>query len=184
MLKHPKSHEVVCLANGYSFLEGPRWKRNRLYVSDFYTRQVISVDDSGACERVCTVPGQPSGLGFAPDGALLIVSMQDRRLLRLESGSLSEVADLRAVAPFMCNDMLVDAKGRAYVGNFGWDSERDPTLHSTCLALVHPDGTVAVAAQDLIFPNGIVQSPDGRTLLVAETFAARVSAFDVALDGT
>jgi sugar lactone lactonase YvrE len=176
--------EVTRVAGGFSFLEGPRWHRERLYVSDFYTHRVLAFDAAGQMRTVCTVPGQPSGLGFLPDGTLLVVSMTDRRLMRLDGDSLSEVADLSSLAPFWCNDMLVDNVGRAYVGNFGWDTLNQQRIAPTCLILVRPDGRVETAANGLVFPNGVVLADSGRTLLVAETFAARISAFDVAADGT
>jgi len=170
------------LLGDLTFPEGPRWHDGRLYVSDFYDHRVLALAPDAAAEVVCEVPGQPSGLGFAPDGALLVVSMTDRRLLRREpDGTLREVADLSAHAPFHCNDMCVDAAGRAYVGNFGSDPAREP-FAPTALLRVDPDGAVAVAAPDLLFPNGAVIAPGG-TLLVAETFAFRISAFDVDAEG-
>jgi sugar lactone lactonase YvrE len=116
---------------------------------------------------------------------LLIVSMAERRLLRLdEGGELVTVADLSPFAPWLCNDMAVDDAGRAYVGHFGWDDTSDPHIVPASLLRVDPDGSVTVAADDLVFPNGVVISPDGATLLVAETFASRVTAFDRRPDGT
>jgi sugar lactone lactonase YvrE len=178
------ARELELVADGFSFLEGPRWHDGRLYVSDFYTHRVLAFDESGTYETLCEVPGRPSGLGFAPDGSLLIVSMMDRKLLRLANGELSTVAELGSLAPWHCNDLLVDAAGRAYVGNFGWDGEADPTVQPTVLLRVDPDGSVHVAADDIVFPNGAALFPDGRTMLLSETFASRVSAFDVADDGT
>lgn len=176
--------EVRCIASGFSFLESPRWYSGNFYVSDFYTHRVMSFDERGQMRLVCVVPQQPSGLGFAPDGSLMVVSMKDCRLLRLSNEKLEEVANLSALAPFWCNDMLVDTRGRAYIGNFGWDSRDDPKIRPTRLILVRPDSTVTVVAEDLVFPNGVVLTPDGKTMLVAETFAARISAFDVAADGS
>jgi sugar lactone lactonase YvrE len=175
--------DVTVLADGLSFLEGPRWHDGRLYVSDFYTHRVLSLDGDGALEPVCTVPGQPSGLGFDARGRLLVVSMVDRRLLRLEGDVLHEVADLGGLAPFHCKDMVVDADGAAYVGNFGWDEVARPGITPTALIRVDPDGTPTVAARELVFPNGMAITPDGGTLLVAETFAGRITAFDIGEDG-
>jgi sugar lactone lactonase YvrE len=172
-------NELTLIAEGFSFLEGPRWRDGRLYVSDFYTKRVLAFDHEGRMEVLCTVPGQPSGLGFTPDGSLLVVSMLDRRVLRLAGSRLEEFADLSALAPSSCNDMLVDDAGGAYVGNFGWDSTVDPTVQSTCLIRIDPDGTARVAVEGLVFPNGAVLTPDGRTLIISETFASRISAFDV-----
>jgi len=172
------------LAQGFSFLEGPRWHEGRLYVSDFYTHRVLAFNENGSFETLCNVPGQPSGLGFLPDGSLLVVSMLDRRLLRLEGDALIQVADLSSLASWPCNDMVVDKAGRSYVGNFGFDDGADEGMEATDLICVQPDGTAAVAASDLLFPNGIVITPGADRMMVAETFAGRISAFDVAADGT
>jgi len=112
-----------------------------------------------------------------------VVSMQDRRLLRLDPSGLALVADLSPFASFHCNDMVVDAQGRAYVGNFGFDLHGKAPVAPANLVLVHPDGRAEVAAKDLLFPNGTVITPDGRTLIVGESYGARLTAFDVAGDG-
>jgi sugar lactone lactonase YvrE len=176
--------EVTVLGEGFSFLEGPRWHGDRLYVSDFYTHRVLAFDEAGRYQTVCEVPGRPSGLGFARDGSLLVVSMVDRRLMKLVDGELVEVADLSHLATWHCNDMLVDAQGRAYIGNFGWDADSEPPVVPSNLIRVDPDGRAHVAATGLVFPNGVVLTPDGRTLIVAETFASRIAAFDVDEDGS
>ena len=129
------------------------------------------------------VPQRPSGLGWTPDGALLVVSMLDRRLLRVENGTTRVHADLSAVATGPCNDMVVDGRGRAYVGNFGYDRHKGEPPRTTCLVRVDPDGRVTRAAEDFFFPNGTVITPDGRTLIIGETQAHRLTAFDVAPDG-
>jgi sugar lactone lactonase YvrE len=167
-----------------AFPEAPRWHDGALWFSDFYALRVQRVGMDGRRETVVTVPGQPSGLGWLPDGRLLVVSMTDRRLLRLDGDGLTEVADLSRLAPFHCNDMVVDAKGRAYVGNFGFDIAARETPRPTGLILVKPDGRARVVAQDLHFPNGAVISPDGRTLIVGESYASRLTAFDIAEDGS
>ncbi len=176
-------HEPRLVADGFSFLEGPRWHDGRLYVSDFYTHRVLAFDPRGQVETVCTVLKQPSGLGFLPDGSLLVISMLDRRLLHLDGGRLVEVVDLTPLAPWHCNDMVVDAAGRAYVGNFGFDDSADGKMQVTNLICVDTDGSTRIAASDLLFPNGMVITPEGRQMLVAETFAARISAFDIGQDG-
>ncbi len=189
--------EARLLTDGLYFGEGPRWRDGWLYFSDMYAHAVKRVDVAGTVESVVEVPNQPSGLGWLPDGRLLVVSMRDRRLLRLEpDGRLVEHADLSGIATFHCNDMVVDAQGRAYVGNFAFDLDAflhehgpaaamsDPGPPSAKLARVDPDGSVHVAAQDLRFPNGTVITPDGRTLIIAETLGLRLSAFDIASDGT
>lgn len=167
-----------------AFPEAPRWHDGALWFSDFHTQRVQRVDMKGRCETVASVPGQPSGLGWLPDGRMLVVSMTDRRLLRLEGNVLVEVADLSKLAPFHCNDMVVDAKGRAYIGNFGFDFAGRQAPRSTGLILVLPDGQARVVAQDLHFPNGAVITPDGRTLIIGETYASRLTAFDIADDGS
>jgi sugar lactone lactonase YvrE len=143
----------------------------------------MSVD--GTAETIVAVPEQPSGLGWLPDGRLLVVSMIDRRLLRLEAdGTLVLHADLADLAPGACNDMVVDATGRAYVGNFGFDMYAGAKAHRTCVIAVEPDGRSRVVADGLGFPNGSVITADGSTLLVGESMASRISAFDIAADGS
>ena len=169
---------------GHSFLESPRWHDGALYASDFYTHEVLRWLPDTTYEVLCEVPGCPSGLGWGPQGELLVVSMTDRRLLRLErTGALTEVANLWDHAPWHLNDMVVDPEGRAYIGNFGWDDETDDAICPTVLLRVDPTGEIAVAAEELVNPNGMALTPDGRTLLVSETFAARITAFDRSLDG-
>lgn len=174
------SRSLELVADGRSFLEGPRWHRGALFVSDFYTHEVLRFDEKGR-HVVCEVAGQPSGLGFTPDGRLLVVSMLDRRLLRLDGDGLTEVASFAELAPGPANDMVVDAVGRAYIGNFGSPLGSDIAL--TSLIRVDPDGTARAVASELGFPNGAVVTPDGRSLLLAETFVGRISAFDVDAEG-
>jgi sugar lactone lactonase YvrE len=172
------------LTDGLLFPEGPRWHDGKLFFSDMHDRKVKTVDLSGRTGVVCEVPNRPSGLGWLPDGRMLVVSMTDRKLLRLENGSLKEHADLSGLAPYDCNDMVVDAKGRAYVGNFGFDLHKREKPRSTNLLMASPDGEVRVVAENLMFPNGTVITPDGKTLIVGESFGARLSAFDIAPDGS
>lgn len=166
-----------------TYLEGPRWHDGELFVSDFYDARVIAVDGAGASRTVVEVPAQPSGLGWTPAGDLLVVSMKDRRLLRWDGTALSEVADLSAHAPSDLNELLVDGAGRAYVGNLGSDMLRGEPLRSTVLLRVDPHpserASVSVVAEDLLVPNGMALSPDGRTLTLVETFGFRVLQFDV-----
>lgn len=127
------------------------------------------------------MPQQPSGLGFLPDGRMLIVSMRDRKVLRREvNGTLVEHADLSRLAPWHLNDMLVDHNGRAWVGNFGFDLMGGASAVTTVLICVEPDGTIKVVADRLGFPIGMALTPDGRTLIVAESTMNRLSAFEVA----
>lgn len=180
----PATLELTPFLAHLAFPESPRWHDGALWFSDFHTHRVQRVDMTGHCETVVTVPGQPSGLGWLPDGTLLLVSMTDRRLLRLDGTVLTQVADMSALAPFHCNDMVVDARGRAYVGNFGFDFVARQSPRPTGLILVQPDGQARVVADDLHFPNGAVITPDGRTLIIGESYAARLTAFDIADDGS
>ncbi|KAH8897998.1 putative lactone hydrolase [Thozetella sp. PMI_491] len=176
--------EIKTIVTNISYGEGPRWHDGRLWFADFYTHQVLSVREDGGDLRVeAVVPEQPSGLGWLPDGRLLVISMRDAKILRREpSGALETHADLSAHVGGLLNDMLVDPAGRAYVGNFGFDLMHGAPLAPTALLLVQPDGHVLVAtAPDLWFPNGTVLTPDGKTLLVAESFGNRISAFGVDL---
>lgn len=173
------------LLGDVAFGEGPRWRDGRLFFSDMHAQRVVAVGLDGVAEEICRVPADPSGLGWLPDGRLLVVSMRDRRLLRLESdGSLVEVADLSSLASYHCNDMVVDRQGRAYVGHFGWDLHGGGSPRPAELILVTPEGEACVVADDLAFPNGTVITDDGRTLVVAESMGQRLTAFDVAPDGS
>ncbi|HZT88420.1 MAG TPA: SMP-30/gluconolactonase/LRE family protein [Stellaceae bacterium] len=176
--------ELTVLLDGLAFGEGPRWRDGELFFSDMHAHKIMALDLCGAVRDVATVPGQPSGLGWLPDGRLLAVSMMDRRIVRLEAdGALPVHAELGALATGPCNDMVVDALGRAYVGNMGFDPYANETPRTADLILVRPDGSAAVAARDLAFPNGAAISPDGATLIVAETGANRLTAFTIARDG-
>jgi sugar lactone lactonase YvrE len=179
------SRELSTIVTGMSYLEGPRWHDQRIWFSDFYTCRVHSAAEDGSDLRTeAEVPGQPSGLGWLPDGRLLIVSMRDGRLLRRETdGTLACHADVSGYISGHLNDMVVDARGRVFVGEFGFDLMSGADLAPAGLLRVDPDGTVTQVAGDLWFPNGSVITPDG-TLLVDETFGNRVSAFDIAEDGT
>ncbi len=175
--------QTKILLEDLTFPEGPRWHEGRLWFSDFYALEVIAVDMAGQRETIVKVPGQPSGLGWTPDGRLLVVSMTDRRLLRLDPDGLVEVANLSALANYHCNDMVVDGDGGAYVGNFGFNSHDGSEFKAADLIRVDPDGGVSVAAESLAFPNGSVITPDGGTLIVGETRGNILSAWDRAPDG-
>lgn len=176
--------ETTVLLDGLVFGESPRWHDGKLWFSDMHAHRVMTVDLKGKAETVIEVPGQPSGLGWLPDGRLLVVSMTDRRLLRLDPDGLAEVADLRELASYHCNDMVVDRLGRAYIGNFGFDLIVQQPFTPAEIVLVTPDGDARVVADDLAFPNGTVITPDGHTLIVAETYGACLTAFQIEPDGS
>lgn len=182
------------LAEGLHFGEGPRWHDGRLWLSDFYVHAVKSVSLAGDLRTEFEIDDQPSGLGWMPDGSMLIVSMVKRQLLRRAvDGTIGVHADLGHIATFHCNDMVVDSRGGAYVGNFGFDLDAEMAArgvqsvladHPTAkLAYVAPDGTTRVAADDMHFPNGPVITPDGKTLILGETLGAVLTAFDIGPEG-
>lgn len=183
------------IADNLGFPEAPRWHSNRLWFSDFYDREVKSVSPSGDIRVELKIEDQPSGLGWRPDGSLLVVSMKRRLVLSHRgNGQTQRWADLNHIATFHCNDMIVDDKGGAYVGNFGFDldaalaargPERVFADHATAkLAYISPDGNARVVAEDLHFPNGAVITPDDKTLIIAETLAGALTAFDIEADGS
>ncbi len=166
------------------FPEGPRWHDGKLWFSDMQGLHVMSVNPTGKSEKIIEVEGSPSGLGWLPDGRLQVVSMLDRRLLRLDAGELIEVADLGHLASFHCNDMVMDHQGQAYVGNFGFDFAANEPVKPAEIIMVTPEGDARIVAEDLLFPNGTVITPDGQTLIVAETFGHRLTAFDIEGNGS
>lgn len=183
------------LTEGLYFGEGPRWREGRLWFSDFYAHAVMSVSLAGDLRTEFTIDDQPSGLGWMPDGSMLIVSMTKRLVLkRSPAGQMSVHADLSSLATYHCNDMVVDAAGRAYVGNFGFNLDAELESRGTesviadhpmaKLACISPEGVVSIAAIDMNFPNGAVITPDGKTLIVGETLAGALTAFDIGPDGT
>jgi sugar lactone lactonase YvrE len=156
-----------------------------LYASDFLAAAVFRWAGDEKPAKVLDVPAQPSGLGWDPDGNMLVVSMGDRRLLRYDGTSVTEVADLSSFTPHHLNDMVIDRAGRAYIGNVGWEMSPSTTdITTTDLFRVDPDGSVTVVAGDLVCPNGMAITADGTTLLVNETFAARITAFEIGSDGS
>jgi sugar lactone lactonase YvrE len=179
---------------GLAFGEDPRWHDGRLWYSDFYRRGVYSMDTEGEERLEHVVEGQPSGLGWLPDGDLLCVSMLDHHVLRFHDGESSLFCDISAYCGFWANDMITSASGVSYVGNFGFDLDvmlrdegaaamlvnRPPT---TNLVVISPDGDVLQVIPDMDFPNGTVITPDGTTLIVGETLSCRLTAFDIAPDG-
>lgn len=172
------------LLDGGMFFEGPRWHDDAWYISDLYTHRVLRVEPNGTTSEVAFVPNQPSGTGWQPDGTLLVVSMKDSTVLRRNpDGTMRLHGDLAPHTVGYANDMVVDQRGRAFVGTFGFDLFGGGQPAPGAVSRVDPDGTVTVVAEDLRFPNGMVVSEDGSTLVVAETFGGRFTAFTITDDG-
>lgn len=181
MTPHLTAHTV---ASGFGFLEGPRFRDGVIYTADFYRKQVFRIDvETGVAQSLCSVPAQPSGLAFGDDGSLYIVSMLDRRILRLADGNLQEFADLSLLTEHPINDMTIDAHGRLYVGAFGRREDGDLSIHPTPITRVDRDGAVQVVSMDLCYPNGLAFDAAGTTLYAADTFGSRLAIFDVLDDG-
>ncbi|HET9005493.1 MAG TPA: SMP-30/gluconolactonase/LRE family protein [Actinomycetes bacterium] len=172
------------LMTGLAFGESPRWHDGRLWFSDMGAEEVVAVDLEGNSEVIARIPAMPMGIGWLPDGRLLIVSALDGRLLRREpDGSLVTHADLTSLAEHPWSDMVVDGRGNAYIGNIGFefpDGEFAPGI----LALVTPDGAARQVADGVAFANGMAVTPDNSTLILAESYANRLTAFDIEADGS
>lgn len=192
----PEAAAIRTLAGGLGFPEGPRWHRGHLYVSDIFRRRVVRIDMQGAVEPVVEVPGRPAGLGFTPDGALIVAVASERRILRFADGELTELADLDGHGSGTLNDLHVDPQGRIYVGSLGmdlWDpgpapagaADDDPApAPAGSIQLVTQAGAVCTVATEIEFANGMTNLLDPSVLVVAESHAHRLTAFDVAPDGT
>lgn len=170
--------------DGLRFPEGCRWHDGRLWFSDMHTGTLYSADPDTADLRIeFTVDARLSGIDWLPDGSLVVSSMLDRRVLRRRPGGEVEVhADLSAVTPFPTNDLIVDRAGRIIVGGFGYDLYGGGEQQPGPLIGIDPDGSVRILADDLVFPNGMVLLTDG-TLVVAETWGARLRAYEIAPSG-
>ena len=179
-----KELNTTVFADGFVFLEGPRWRDDKLWLSDMHGHAVYTLTMDGKRTKVIDVPGQPSGIGFLPDGTPLIVSMHDRKLMKLVNGKLELHADLSTICPYEINDMVVDKKGNAYIGNIGFDIFKKEEFKPTNFVLVTAAGEVQEVATELSVPNGPVITPDGKTLIVAESWANRLTAFTINSDGS
>jgi sugar lactone lactonase YvrE len=177
------SGHVETLLDGLSVPEGPRWHDGRLWFSDIYADRVWAVDTSGNTELIAEVPGHPSGLGWATGNRLLVVSVLERRVLRMEHGRLLPFADLSTHAAGPCNDMVSDGNGRAWVGDIGFDWFAGAEPKPGRIWYVAPDGSCVLAADGLAFPNGMVITGNGQRLIAAESLGNRLSCFDIAVDG-
>ncbi|MCD9622356.1 SMP-30/gluconolactonase/LRE family protein [Rhabdothermincola salaria] len=175
------------LLDQLAFPKFPRWHADRLWFSDVHDGRVWAMTEQGQGEPVTAVEGWPAGLGWWPDGTLIVVSMNDRTLVAADrTGTTTPIAALDAFAAHPWNDMAVTTDGRAYIGEFGHDPLGDGAPDGARLVCVEPDGEAWVVAEDLLFPNGaaVLERADGVTLLVAETFGQRISAYDVQADGS
>jgi sugar lactone lactonase YvrE len=174
---------MTVLMTGIAFGESPRWHDGRVWFSDWGAHQVIALDPNGGHEVVCSVPSFPMCIEFLPDGRLLVVDSVQRRLLRREpDGSMVTHADLAAISEKPWNDIVVDAYGNAYVNNIGFDFPHGEPVPGL-VALVASDGSCRQVADDLAFPNGMAITADGATLIVAESYANRLTAYDIGHDG-
>lgn len=169
------------VAAGLVFPEAPRWHEGRLWLSDIHRHQVIALREDGHQEVVVTADDRPSGLGFRPDGSLLVVGLLDRELLELRDGRLSPVANLADYGDKFANDMVTDGLGRCYIGVRSFGEPGQPT---DVIVMVDTDNVPTVVASDVVTPNGLVVTQDAKTLIVAETYARRLTAFDIADDGS
>lgn len=176
--------EPRVLLTGLVFGESPRWHDGRLWLSDWGAHEALAVDAEGNREVVAALPSFPSCIDFTPDGRLLVVSAHEGLLLRAEpDGSLAPCADLPARDGHPWNEIVVDGRGNAYLNNIGFDFPAGPTAPGS-IALVGPDGSARQVAEDVWFPNGMAVTPDNGTLIVAESYRNRLTAFDIAEDGS
>ncbi|TME26259.1 MAG: SMP-30/gluconolactonase/LRE family protein [Chloroflexi bacterium] len=183
-MKKPTASDVQVLITGIAFGESPRWHDDRLWFCDWGAQELIAVDLEGKSEVIVRVPSFPFSIDWLRDGRLLIVSASDQRLLRREpDGSIVTHADLSRLSKKPWNDIVVDGRGNTYVDNIGFDFPGGE-FATGILALVTPDGSARQVADGVAFPNGIVVTPDNSTLIVAESYANRLTAFDIAADGT
>jgi sugar lactone lactonase YvrE len=179
------THELHTLATGGAYFEAPRWRDGLWWVSDLYRKGIFTYTPAGKEEQVVALEHQPSGLGFLPDGSLLYVSQQDHIVYRrTPNGTTTVHADVSEHCVGDLNDLVVDDRGNAYAGYFGFDPFAGETPALAGVVLIRPDGSHTLAAGDLVFPNGAVLTEDGRSLIVGEGLAGRYTAFPVEDDGT
>jgi sugar lactone lactonase YvrE len=172
------------LVSDLAFPEDPRWHKNRFYFADMLDRKVRRIEPDGTITEIVTIEDSPSGIGFLPNGDLLLVSMYHELVLRVDAGGTTTVhADLGPLTGAGINDMAVDREGRAYVVQFGEDPT-EPAVPSPII-LVQPDGRIGKASNEgLLIGNGIRITDDGKTLVVAESAGKCISLFDIASDGS
>lgn len=178
-----RDHKATKLAEDFIFLEGAKWRDGRLWVSDVFDHKVYRLGLGGEREKVVDVPHRPSGLGFLPDGTPVVASSKDFRLYRIIGDRIEEYADLSAQVGGDVNDFTIDHGGRIFVGNFGYDYDAGEPAVETAIHRVDPDGSVHVAAEGIEFPNAMVIIDGGNTLVVAETWRGKLTAFDLSPEG-
>jgi sugar lactone lactonase YvrE len=178
-----KDHSATLLADGFVFLEAPRWHNNQLWVSDVFDKKLHVVQLDGSRDFVCDVPGRACGIGFLPDDTPIVVSCAEKKLLKVSGNTASVYADLSEIATGDLNDLVTDEEGRIYVGNFGYDLFGGAQAELTDIHVVEPNGSIRVAASGLEFPNGSIIKDSGCTFVVAETWSCRLTAFDRGPDG-
>jgi len=179
-----KIPELQTLMTGLAFGESPRWHDDRLWFSDWGAQEVIAVDLEGKSEVITRIQSFPFCIDFLPDGRLLVVSARDQLLLRMEpDGSLVTHANLTSLSDHPWNEIVVDGRGNAYLNNIGFDFPGGE-FATGIIALVTPDGSTRQVADGVAFPNGMVVTPDNATLILAESYGKRLTAFDVAADGS
>lgn len=178
------SVKPTIIAQGFGYLEAARWRDGNLYFSDIGARKVYRMNPDGAHEALLELPARPSGLGWAENGDLLVIGMEDNTLNRMDAGGgiRSQVKLAKSVR--FANDMATDTKGRAYITQFGYDLFNHAPPQPTGLVMIAADGQVEHFGANLVFPNGIAISRDGTKLVVAESFGLRLSTFDIAADGS
>ncbi len=177
--------KTTILTDNLKFPEVPRWHQGKLWCCDFFAQRIVTVDLKGNVETVVELPDTPTGLDWTREGQLLVVSASARHLSRLDRDGLVAVADLSELVAYPCNELVVDEKGRAYIGNLGYDfGDYEATPKPGSILLVTPEGNARVVAEGLAFPNGMAITPDGKTLIVAESHIARLTAFHIEPDGS
>ncbi len=181
-----KPDVLVGLGHGLRFTESPRWRGDRLWFIDIHGNAIKSASLTGDLRTEIELPFKPNGLGFLPDGSVVFSDALNLKMKRWHGGALHEFADLSGTCVFCLSDAITDPQGRTWVSDIGynfWNPEAPPA--ETCvIARIDPDGTVTKVAGDLRFPNGLVITPDGKTLIIGETNGFCLTAYDIGADGS
>jgi len=182
---HRNAPVLVDRGQGLKFTESPRWHDGRWWFLDIHGQAIRSVDPDGGLRTELDLPFKPNGFGFRRDGSLLVGNALGRKVHHWDGHALAPLADLAAMTVFCLSDGVVDRHDRMYVGDIGYNffDPANAPVHTCVITCIEPDGSARVVARDLSFPNGMVISPDGRTLIVAETMGHRLTAFDIGANG-